>query len=87
MDVGTSERVNTLRIVAHDTNILMHRRQFLRDHVLHVVGVLILIHHDVFELVLPFITHIQMIVEQFIGVQKDIVEVHCAGLEASGGIF
>ena len=65
----------------------MHRRQFLCNHVLYVVGILILIHHDVFELVLPFITHVQMIVEQFIGVQKDIVEVHCAGLEASRGIF
>ena len=68
MDIGTAERINTLRIVAHDTNILMDRRQFLSNHILHVVGVLVLIHHDVFELVLPFVTYVQMIVQQFVGV-------------------
>ena len=87
LDIGATKGINTLRVIAHHANVLMHCGQLARDHVLHMVGILILVYHDVFELMLPFVTNIHVVVEQFVGVEQNVVEIHGSGFKATVGIF
>ena len=52
--VGTAEGIDALGIVAHHADVLETGGKLLDDEVLRVVGVLVLVHHDVVETVLVF---------------------------------
>ena len=51
-DIGASERIDRLIVVAYDTQIPIAFRKHLDQHVLRMVRVLVLIDHDVAELFL-----------------------------------
>ena len=47
------------------------------------VGVLILIHQHIAEALFPFSQHIGMFFKQQIGIEQDVIKVHCIALSAS----
>jgi len=75
-NVGTSEGVDTLCIIAHHANILMHSSQLLKDHVLGKVCILELIYQYIFKLMLVLVQFIGMVAQQYIHVEKQVVEIH-----------
>ena len=74
--VGTAEGVDALGVVAHHADVLQPRGELLDNEVLRVVGVLILVHHDVFEAVLIFEQHVGVVAQQDVHIEKEVVEVH-----------
>ena len=78
--IRSAEGVDALRIVAHHADVLVACRQFLHDEVLRVVGVLVLVHHDVFETVLILQQHIWKVPQQHVHVKQQVVEVHRHGV-------
>ncbi len=70
VDVGAAKSINTLRIVAHDTDVLETVRQRPYNQILRMVGVLVLIHQNVTKTVLVFGQDIRETVEQFVGLEQ-----------------
>ena len=81
LDVGASERIDALGIVAHDAYIFMHCAELLDDQVLGEVGVLVLVHEDVLEPVLVFVQEVGKVPKQHIHLVQQVVEVHGTGPE------
>ena len=75
-DLGPAERVDRLRVVAHDADFRMGLRQTADDDVLRIVGVLVLVHQNVFELLLVARQHVRTVAQQHVGLQQQVVEVH-----------
>ena len=78
LDLGTAERVDRLCVVAHDADPGVELRQAADDDVLGVVGVLVLVHQDVFEQLLVARQHVRGVAQQDVGLQEQVVEVHRA---------
>ena len=78
-NVGATPRVNGLVVVTHHHDVLVLGRKQLGDGVLRVVGVLILVHHEVAETILIRLEHIGVVFEQQIRIQQQIVEVERVG--------
>ena len=78
LDLGPAERVDRLRVVAHDADLRMGLRKAADDRVLRIVGVLILVHQNIAELLLVAGQHVGAVAQQDIGLQKQIIEVHRA---------
>ena len=76
VDVRTTERINTLCIIAHHTHLLTFFRQLIDDGLLGKVRVLILIHQHKMELLYIFLADILVILEQYPCLNEQIVEVH-----------
>ena len=76
LDLGTAERVDRLCVVAHHADLGVELRQAADDDVLGVVGVLVLVHQDVFEQLLVARQHVRGVAQQDVGLQKQVVEVH-----------
>ena len=79
LDSGPPEAVDGLVVVAHHADVLILLGQQLDQHILGVVGVLILVHHDVAEFVLVVVQHVGVLLEEGHGVDDDVVEVHGVG--------
>ena len=75
LHVGAAPSVDRLVVVAHHAKILVILRQQVDDLELSVVGVLILVDHDVSELAGVFLPHLFVPVEQKRGLQEQVVEV------------
>ena len=73
--VGAAPRVDGLVVVAHHHDVLVRGGKQLGKHILRVVGVLILVHHDVLEAALVGLQHIGVVLQQQPGVQKQVVEI------------
>ena len=78
LDLGTAERVDRLCVVAHHADPGVELRQAADDDVLGVVGVLVLVHQDVFEQLLVTRQHVRGVAQQDVGLQEQVVEVHRA---------
>ena len=78
LDLGPAERIDRLRVVAHDADLRMGLRQPADDRILRIVGVLILVDQNVLELLLIAGQHVGTIPQQDVGLQKQIIEVHRA---------
>ena len=76
LDIGPPETVDALGIVAYHADVLVSGGQFLYDEVLGIVGVLVLVHHDILESLLVFEQDFREIAEEHIGVEQQIVKVH-----------
>ena len=76
LDLRASERIDALRVVAHDADVRMVLGQAADDRVLREVRVLILVDQNVAELVLVFFQRVGEVPEQDIDVQQQVVEVH-----------
>ena len=75
-DVGTAPAVDGLVVVAHNHEILILGRQQVGDLVLHVVGVLILVHADVAEALLVLLEHLGARAQKLQRTHEQVVEVH-----------
>ena len=73
---GAAEAVNGLVVITHHANVLKLVRQQRGEHILGVVGVLVLVHHHIAELVLVQLQHIVILSQQLHGVVDHIVKVH-----------
>ena len=78
LDLGPAEGVDRLRVVAHDADLRMQLRETADDDVLGVVGVLILVHQNIFELLLIARQHVGGVAQQDVGLQQQVVEIHRA---------
>ena len=76
VNIGTTEGVDTLCIIPHHTDMLMVLGKLQHDAVLCKIGILILIHQNVTELVLITRQHLGVVPEQQECVEQQIVEVH-----------
>ena len=75
LDGGAAELVDALVVVADHADVLMSARQQADQQKLGVVGVLILVHHDVAEAVAVFFQHVGVLLENFDGKDDDVVKV------------
>ena len=85
-DVGSAKRVDALRIVTHDTEVVMTLHQLVDNKVLGKVGVLVLVDQDISELVLIKFQHVGIVAEKDIGVEQQVVKVHSAGPGTTGPV-
>ena len=76
LDLGPAERIDRLRVVAHDADLRMGLRQAADNRVLRIVGVLILVHQNIAELLLITGQHVGAVAQQDVGLQQQVVEVH-----------
>ena len=83
VDVGSPERVDALRIVTHHTNTLILLSELQHNAVLRIVGVLILVDKHITELLTIARQHFGKIAEKNIGIDQQIIEIHCSGLPAT----
>ena len=79
-DGGAAEFVDALVVIAHHTQVAMAAGQKADQQVLGMVGILILIHHDVAVAPLVFLQHLRELLEQPDGKQDDIVKIEGVGL-------
>ena len=80
LDIRATEGIDTLRIVAHHADVLQPGGEFLHNEVLRIVGVLILVDHDVLETLLVLKQHIGEVAEEDVHVEEQVVEVHGHGI-------
>ena len=83
IDIGTTETIDTLRVITHGTNTLLLLTELHDDRHLNVVGILILIHQDIIEAGGIFVANILMFSEELIGKRQQIIEIHGIGLLAT----
>ena len=82
-DVSTTEGVDGLGIVTHHGEVFVLLGQLFDDKVLGSVGVLVLVHQHVAEVILIELQYVGMVAEQDIGIEQQIVEVHRSRLIAA----
>ena len=87
LNLRTSERIDTLCIVTHNTHPAVVHREAADDDILGIVGVLILIHKDILELLLILRQHIGAVTQQDVGLQQQIVEVHSSVSLAAAAVL
>ena len=83
IDIGTTETIDTLRVITHGTNTLLLLTELHDDRHLNVIGILILIHQDIIEAGSIFVANILMLPEELIGKRQQIIEIHGIGLLAA----
>ena len=82
-DVRAAPAVDGLIVITHDAEVAALVSEQLDHHVLGVVGVLILVHHDVTETFAVALQHRRMIRQQLEGLDQQIVEIQgVVGLQA-----
>ena len=79
-DIGAAPAVNGLVVVAYHHDVAVLLGQKARDLVLRMVGVLILVDHDVAEAQLIGLEHVGMVLQQQVRVQQQVVEIEGVGL-------
>ena len=74
-----AEFVNTLVVIADNADVAVLFGEHAHKLILHAVGVLVLVHHDVFELVLIVAEDLGILAEQLHRLAEQIVKVHGVG--------
>ena len=87
LDVGATETVDALRIVAHHADILVKSRQPLDNQILREVGILILVDEDILEPVLIFEQRLGRIAQEDIHKVEQVVEIHGVRLVQTVVVF
>ena len=75
-DISASPLIDALIIVTYYAKVMVSIGKHFDDTVLNMVGVLILIHHNIFESVLIFQQYFLICPEKFQSVQKKIIKIH-----------
>ncbi len=65
-----------MRVIPHDHNVMMPRRQQVNQVALKLVRVLVLVHQDKLKTALIMFAHFLMVLEQFEPQRQQIVEIH-----------
>ena len=76
VDVGATETVDALRVIAHGTHAQLLPAQLHHDRHLHMVGILILIHQDKVKPLGILASHLLMVSEKLEGKHQQVVEIH-----------
>ena len=90
LDGCPTEGVDTLRIVAHHTDIArtsLKVHQLADDPVLQGIGILKLVHHQVFETLAVLFQHLRVLLPQLVKAVQKVVEIHCPGPFATFAVF
>jgi hypothetical protein len=82
---GAAPGIDRLVVVAHHADVLAHLRQQPQPQVLDRVGVLIFVHHDIAEAVLPAFQHVAVLAEDRQHVQQEIAEI--AGVDRAQAVL
>ena len=83
VDIGSAERIDTLCVVAHHTQVTAPFAQTFHNQMLGEVGILILVHQYILEIIAIFFQHVRMIPEQQVRLQQQVIEIHRSGLLAT----
>ena len=84
VDIGATERIDRLGIVAHNAEMPVLSSKLLYDEMLGTVGVLILIDQHIAEILLVEFKHIGMVAEEDVGIDQQIVLPGNSGSSSSG---
>ena len=76
LDLRAAEGVDGLAVVAYHADVPVDGRQLLENQVLGVVGVLVLVHHYVEEVLRDTLQRLLVVAQQVVHVQQYVVEVH-----------
>ena len=87
VDIGTTEGIDALRIIAHHAKALFLLRELPDDLLLGVIGILVLIHKHEIEKVDILLPHVAMVSKEAEGVAQQVIKVHGVGLQASSLIL
>ena len=79
-DIGTAEFVDGLVIITYHTQIAITVRQQTDQFELRCIGILVLIHHDIFETFLIIIKYFRAAFEQFHSLYNNIIKIQCITL-------
>src|SRR3546814_1651142 len=82
LDIRAPERINTLGIVTYHTDILMDSREPFYDQILGKIRVLVLVNHDVPELVLVLVQGFGGVSEKDIGFEEQVIKIIGSGLRS-----
>lgn len=74
INIRSTERVNTLRIIAYHTNTLIFFRQLEYDAMLGIIRILILVHQHITELLPITGQHFRKVAEQNIRIHQQIIK-------------
>ena len=77
---GAPEFIDALVVVAHHAEIIALPRQKVDKFILGMVGILVLVHHDVPEPVLVIFQHLWAFLKQSHRIDDEIIEVHGVGI-------
>ena len=77
--VGAAPAVHALVGVAHHAEVVVLGRHRLDQHVLRVVGVLVLVHQDILEILLEILADLVLFLYQLDGAHDKVAEIHGAG--------
>ena len=83
VDIGTSETIDALRIVANHTYTTMFLCQLQHNSLLRIVRVLILVDQHIVETLYVLLTDILMLMKQLISLHQQVVEIHGVSLSAT----
>ena len=79
-DRCTAELVDTLVVIADHADVLIITCQQAGEHILRVVGILILVHENIAELALIVFQHLGVVLQQQHGFHDNVVEIQRTGL-------
>ena len=77
--IGTAERVNRLRIVAHHADVILRLGEFPHQHKLDIVRILVLVHQHILKLLLVPLLHFCTKVHQTDHVDQQVIKIHRVG--------
>ena len=85
-EIRAAPRVNALRVVADDRDVLMPPGQQVNQVALELVRVLIFVHEDELKAALIMFAHVGMVLKQLEPERKQVVEVHRVGSAFAGRV-
>ena len=86
-DGRTAEFIDTLVIVTDNTDVFIAARKQADEHILRMVGVLILITEHIAEFALIILQHILVLLKQLDGFHNNIIKIQRIGLAQRLGVF
>ena len=75
LDIRLAPAIDRLVIIADDKNIIVFFRQKIDEQILRIIGVLILVHHDIAKHILIFPKHLRMLLKELHREADEIIEI------------
>ena len=82
-DIGSTEGIDTLRIIAHHAHRLTFLCKLPHYSCLQLVGILILVDKQITEFIHILLAHLGELLKKVISIEQKVVEIHCIGLTAT----
>ena len=77
--VGSAERIDRLRIIAHHADIVLRFGQTAHQQILDIIGILVLIDQHIAKLLLQLLADIGMLINQTEHIEQQVVKIHSIG--------